>query len=275
MAHGRWRTTGTVAFYDRATELGTGTLSGGVATFTTSALDVATHSITAQYGGDANFAASTSSALSQTVAAPAPADLTATAASGGGVTLAWTAPAASVTGYNVYCGTASGQELSLPLNTTLLAADATSFTDATALAGNTYYYIVQAVNGSLTGASSEASLTLAAGGSQTQVDLSGACNRQGLTTDGVTYSGSGGLDGAGDSLSATLLGGSQSWSGEPFALGDPRADNVIAPGARPCRSWPVNTPRWRSWPLPPAAHSSTRRLPCITPTAPRSSSRRT
>src|SRR5207249_3909232 len=49
------------------TTLGTGTLSSGQATFTTSSISVSTHSITAVYGGDANLNGSTSSALSQTV----------------------------------------------------------------------------------------------------------------------------------------------------------------------------------------------------------------
>jgi hypothetical protein len=59
--------TGTVTFQDGASALGTGTLSGGTATFTTSGLTAGTHSITAIYGGDANFASSTSPALMQTV----------------------------------------------------------------------------------------------------------------------------------------------------------------------------------------------------------------
>ena len=60
--------TGTVTFKEGATTLGTGTLNGaGVATYTTSALTVATHAITAVYGGDTNFTTSTSSAVSQVV----------------------------------------------------------------------------------------------------------------------------------------------------------------------------------------------------------------
>src|SRR5207302_9338205 len=59
--------TGTVTFQDGASALGTGTLSGGTATFTTSGLTAGTHSITAIYGGDANFAGSTSPVLTQTV----------------------------------------------------------------------------------------------------------------------------------------------------------------------------------------------------------------
>ena len=61
--------TGTVTFLDGATTLGTGTLSGSPAkaTFATSNLSLGTHSITATYGGDANFNPSTSPPLIQTV----------------------------------------------------------------------------------------------------------------------------------------------------------------------------------------------------------------
>jgi hypothetical protein len=60
--------TGTVTFQDGASTLGTGTLSGGTAAVTTSGLAGGVHSITAVYGGDANFAGGTSPVLTQTVA---------------------------------------------------------------------------------------------------------------------------------------------------------------------------------------------------------------
>ncbi|MCX6133089.1 MAG: YDG domain-containing protein [Ignavibacteriales bacterium] len=66
--------TGTVTFNDGASVLGTGTLNGsGVATLSTSSLQVAgsSHSITAVYGGDGNFAGSTSGAVQQTITAKA------------------------------------------------------------------------------------------------------------------------------------------------------------------------------------------------------------
>ncbi len=44
--------TGTVTFMDGSTSLGTGTLSGGVATFSISTLPVGSHSITGVYSGD-------------------------------------------------------------------------------------------------------------------------------------------------------------------------------------------------------------------------------
>jgi hypothetical protein len=59
--------TGAVTFLSGGVALGTGTLSGGKATFTTSSLPVGTDSITASYAGDGNFTAATSAALSETV----------------------------------------------------------------------------------------------------------------------------------------------------------------------------------------------------------------
>jgi hypothetical protein len=59
--------TGTVTFNDSTTVLGTGALSGGTAAFSTSGLAGGAHSITAAYGGDANFTGSTSPVLTQTV----------------------------------------------------------------------------------------------------------------------------------------------------------------------------------------------------------------
>ena len=57
----------TVTFKKGTTVLGTGSLSGGSASFTTSALPVGTTAIKAVYGGDSNFTGSTSKAVSQVV----------------------------------------------------------------------------------------------------------------------------------------------------------------------------------------------------------------
>jgi hypothetical protein len=60
--------TGAVTFLDGTTTLGTSSLnSSGVATLSAPSLTIGTHSITAAYGGDPNFAASTSQVLSQVV----------------------------------------------------------------------------------------------------------------------------------------------------------------------------------------------------------------
>src|SRR5262249_3263658 len=64
--------TGMVIFYDGTTNLGQGTLSTSsgktTASFSTAGLTVGTHTITASYGGDSNFASSSSAAFTQTVA---------------------------------------------------------------------------------------------------------------------------------------------------------------------------------------------------------------
>jgi hypothetical protein len=61
--------TGTVSFLDGVTQIGTGTLAGnpGVATFTTSALNVGTHPITANYAGDSKNGPSSSLPVGQVV----------------------------------------------------------------------------------------------------------------------------------------------------------------------------------------------------------------
>ncbi len=56
-----------VAFMKGATVLGTGTLNGSSASFTTPALPVGTTAVTAVYGGDLNFAGSTSNTVEQVV----------------------------------------------------------------------------------------------------------------------------------------------------------------------------------------------------------------
>ena len=57
----------TVSFITGKTVRGTGTLSGGSATFTTSTLKAGTTSVTAVYGGDSNFPGSKSKAVKQVV----------------------------------------------------------------------------------------------------------------------------------------------------------------------------------------------------------------
>src|SRR5262249_25931175 len=58
---------GTVTFSDAGNPIGTGTLSGGVAIMSTSTLSAGNHSLTATYGGNATYNASTSPAVNQVV----------------------------------------------------------------------------------------------------------------------------------------------------------------------------------------------------------------
>ena len=59
--------TGSVEFFNGATDLGPGTLSGGVATLRTSSLPVGSNTITAVYSGDTNFTKSTAAGITQKV----------------------------------------------------------------------------------------------------------------------------------------------------------------------------------------------------------------
>jgi hypothetical protein len=61
---------GTITFKDGSTTLGSSTVSGNVASLTTSGLAIGRHSITAIYSGNSNFMGSTSPALSQVVQGP-------------------------------------------------------------------------------------------------------------------------------------------------------------------------------------------------------------
>ena len=58
---------GTVYFLDGSTQIGSATLSGDTATFTTSALTAGLHTLTARYGGVGGYNESTSTAVTQTV----------------------------------------------------------------------------------------------------------------------------------------------------------------------------------------------------------------
>jgi hypothetical protein len=65
--------TGSIAFYDGTTLLGTSPISGGSAVFASSALAVGSHSITAVYAGDSNFNPNSTAAATLAVTTVAPA----------------------------------------------------------------------------------------------------------------------------------------------------------------------------------------------------------
>jgi hypothetical protein len=67
VAPGAGTPTGSVTFLDGSTTLGTGTLSGGVATYSTSSLTSGSHTLKAVYGGDTNFTTSTSAGMGETI----------------------------------------------------------------------------------------------------------------------------------------------------------------------------------------------------------------
>jgi sugar lactone lactonase YvrE len=59
--------TGIVTFLDGTTPIGSSPLANGVAAFPVTILTVGSHALTAVYGGDSNFASSTSTALTETI----------------------------------------------------------------------------------------------------------------------------------------------------------------------------------------------------------------
>ena len=113
--------TGTVTFFNGVTALGTGAINGsGVATLTTSTLPTGTDTVTAVYGGDANFSNETSNIVAVTVAkVPATSNDTATGAGTYGspatpvtVTIPYagaTAPAGAITVTDTHGNTATVQ----------------------------------------------------------------------------------------------------------------------------------------------------------------------
>jgi Bacterial Ig-like domain (group 3)/FG-GAP-like repeat len=135
--------TDTVTFLDGTTSIGTGTLNAqGVATLSTTALAAGTHSITASYGGDSNFAGSTSQAVSVTVNAAVTTvstttGLTASASSiAAGQSVTFTATVKASSGTAVPTGTVTFADDSSSLGTgTLNAQGVATFATSSLSAG--------------------------------------------------------------------------------------------------------------------------------------------
>jgi autotransporter-associated beta strand protein len=141
--------TGLVTFKDGATTLGTGTLDGsGQTTFSTSALSVASHSITVVYAGDTDFTTSTSSALSQVINQSATTSSVASSAnpsvSGQSVTFTATV-AASAPGAGTPTGTVTFKDGATTLGTgTLDGSGQTTFSTSALSVGSHSITIVYA-----------------------------------------------------------------------------------------------------------------------------------
>ncbi len=156
--------TGTVTFYNNGSSaLGTGTVSGGVATFSSSTLTVGSYSITASYSGDSNYNAATSSAQSLTVnqatATISISDLPASGVYGGSFTASYSysgngSPTESVTSNSPGVCTVSGNLVSyVGVGTCSLTASATATTDYTAVTGSTQAFPVTAAALTITASS--------------------------------------------------------------------------------------------------------------------------
>jgi hypothetical protein len=131
--------TGNVNFLDGTTQLGSDALSAGMATYSTSSLAAGAHSLTAQYVGDANNAASVSSAVSLSVTTvpliPTTTTLTLSATSivvGSSVTLS--AAVAPQTGTVIPTGTVTFLDRTTEIGTGTLGPTGTATYSTSALA---------------------------------------------------------------------------------------------------------------------------------------------
>jgi hypothetical protein len=119
-----------VLFYDGTTLLETQMLNAGVATYSTSALTVGAHSITAAYSGDSNFTSITSSAVTDVVE-----DFTFAVQNGGSVT----ASAGGQAVYSFSLAPPSGDTFPRAINLTvsgLPAGASAAFSPASVSAGS-------------------------------------------------------------------------------------------------------------------------------------------
>ncbi len=138
--------------------------------------------------------------------------------------LSWTVPGGTITGYNIFRGTLATGLSDTPLNSAPLSSGTTTYQDTDVVAGNTYYYVVQALDGATASPKSNVqSATVPNTATTTEIDLTGAFNRAGITVDGQPFSG--GLDGHGNALSENLLASSS--LGTTFDLGTAATAGVV------------------------------------------------
>jgi hypothetical protein len=147
--------TGTIDFYDGTTVVDSAPFSNGGATYATSSLSSGTHILKAVYIGDANFATSTSSPLSQTVsgAAATKTALISTpnpSAPGAQVTFTATVTSAAETP----TGTVSFQEGATVLGTRTLSSGIATFAISTLTPGDHSITAVFLGNNSFAGSTS-------------------------------------------------------------------------------------------------------------------------
>jgi hypothetical protein len=157
--------TGTVAFSDGSTQIGSVSLNAAAsAAFDTSTLSVGSHSIAATYSGDANFAASTSAPVSVTISAPAKIATTASILASAtqltaGQNVTFTASVAPQSGTGVPTGSIAFLESQTQLGAVALNGGSASFSSSNLAVGT--HTITAAYSGdSNYAASTSAALTV-------------------------------------------------------------------------------------------------------------------
>ena len=145
--------TGTVTFNDGTMTLGVSSLTSGTASFTASSLSVASHTITAVYGGDTNFSGATSSAVTQTVNPIATSAVVSSSAAsivvGQAVTLM-----ATVSGGGTPAGSVTFQDGGTAIGTGTLSGGVATLTTSALVTGSHSITAVYAANGNYAGSTS-------------------------------------------------------------------------------------------------------------------------
>ncbi|MGO9228193.1 MAG: Ig-like domain repeat protein [Bryobacteraceae bacterium] len=167
--------TGTVTFKDGTTTLGAPSLVSGTATFTTSSLTFGSHSITANYGGDSNFASSASAALIQAVGVSASQTTLISSANPSAVGQAVTFTAVVSGAGGTPTGTVTFKDGTTTLGTPSLVSGTATFTTSSLTLGS--HSITANYGGDSTFASStSAALTQAVGVTTTTTTVSSSAN---------------------------------------------------------------------------------------------------
>jgi sugar lactone lactonase YvrE len=129
--------TGTVTFRDGVTSIGTGTLAGTTATFTTSALAVGSHMITAAWAANSDYSAATSPAILEVVTATGTTTTVAATPNPGiaGAPVALTATVKPASGSAAITGSVTFTDGTTTLGTATLSAAGTATINPTLAAG--------------------------------------------------------------------------------------------------------------------------------------------
>jgi FKBP-type peptidyl-prolyl cis-trans isomerase 2 len=234
-APGTGTPTGTVTFEDAGVSIGTGTVSGGSASFAAAALSVGTHTITAVFSGDSNFTTSTSDTLSQTVNQASTTTGIASSLNPSifGQSVTFTATVGVTTpGAGTPTGTVTFEDAGTSIGTATLSSGSASFSTTTLAVGT---HPITAVYSGDTNFATSTSATLSQTVSQasTTTGITSSLNPSifgqsvtftatvGVTTPGAgTPTGTVTFEDAGTSIgTATLSGGSASFSTTTLAVG--------------------------------------------------------
>jgi hypothetical protein len=149
--------TGMVTFLDATTVLGKKALSGGVARLSTSILSPGSHSISAYYGGDSNFTASTSAPVNQFVLAATTNTLSSSSnPSIYGQAVTFTAVLTSAIGPPPDGETVTFMKGTKVLGTGTLSGGSASFTTSTLPVGTSYIKAVYGGDSNFAGSKSKA-----------------------------------------------------------------------------------------------------------------------